>query len=68
MSSAFSVEGVLDALKAQPMRALGGGRAVMFVSARRGEGVTTVARAVVQFCLPVSAQRNGETLTLMGAD
>ncbi|HET9231771.1 MAG TPA: hypothetical protein VFO00_10820 [Vitreimonas sp.] len=52
MSSAFSVEGVLDALKAQPMRALGGGRAVMFVSARRGEGVTTVARAVVQIAGP----------------
>lgn len=44
---AFSVTGVLDALKAQPER-VPGGRAVMIVSARRGAGVTTVARAVAE--------------------
>lgn len=48
MSDAFSVAGVIEALKAQPVRVRGGGRAVLLVSARRGEGVTTVARAVAQ--------------------
>lgn len=44
-ATSFSVEGVLDALAAQPHRN-GGGRAIMFVAARRKEGVTTAARAV----------------------
>lgn len=44
----FSVDGVLDALAAQPRRGLGEGRAVMLVSARRGEGVTTAACAVAR--------------------
>ena len=44
-SEAPQVAGVLDAVRARPPRALGAGRAIMFVSARRGEGVTTVARA-----------------------
>lgn len=42
----FSVEGILDALAMQPARVQGGGRALMLVSARRGEGTTTLARAV----------------------
>lgn len=45
---AFSVEGVLDALAMQPRRGAGEGRAIMFVAARRKEGVTTAARAVAQ--------------------
>jgi Mrp family chromosome partitioning ATPase len=48
LSEAFSVVGVIDALKAQPVRDRSGGRALMLVSARRGEGVTTVARSVAQ--------------------
>ncbi|MBC7768561.1 MAG: hypothetical protein H7124_07220 [Phycisphaerales bacterium] len=49
MSAAtFSVEGVLDALAAQPHKSPGGGRAVMLVAARRKEGVTTAARAVAE--------------------
>lgn len=44
----FSVDGVLDALAAQPRRTPGDGRAIMLVSARRGEGVTTAACAVAQ--------------------
>lgn len=44
----FSVTGVLEALRARPARVPGGGRAIMFVSAKRGEGVTTVARAVAE--------------------
>lgn len=44
MSAGFSVEGVFDALAMQPGR--GDGRAVMFVSGRRGVGVTMVAAAV----------------------
>lgn len=47
-SPAFSVDGVIGALKAQPQRMANGGRAVMLVSARRGEGVTTAARAVAE--------------------
>lgn len=46
----FSVEGVLDALAAQPRR--GNGRAVMLVAARRKEGVTTIARAVANAAGP----------------
>jgi hypothetical protein len=63
---AFSVDGVIAALKAQPTRAHGGGRAVMFVSARRGEGVTTVACAVVEaagpglvYAVDLDLKRNG---------
>ncbi len=44
----FSVDGVLDALAAQPRRGAGEGRAVMLVSARRGEGVTTASCAVAR--------------------
>lgn len=46
MSASFSVDGVLAALRQQPGRIPGDGRAVMFVAARRGEGVTVVANAV----------------------
>lgn len=47
----FSVEGVLDALAMQPRRN-GAGRAIMFVSARRGEGVTAAARGVANAAGP----------------
>lgn len=43
---AFCVEGVLDALAMQPRRHGGGGRAIMFVAARKLEGTTVAARAV----------------------
>lgn len=46
----FSVEGILDALAAQPRR--GAGRSVMIVAARRKHGVTTIARAVAQAAGP----------------
>ncbi len=49
---AFSVEGVLDALAMQPRRGGGPGRAIMFVAARRNEGVTTAARAVANAAGP----------------
>lgn len=49
---AFSVEGVLDALAVQPRRGAGDGRAIMFIAARRGQGVTTAARAVAQAAGP----------------
>lgn len=61
----FSVDGVLDALAAQPVRR-GGGRALMLVSARRGEGATTAACAVAQACknsnvyaIDLNLKRNG---------
>jgi hypothetical protein len=44
----FSVDGVLDALNAQPQRSGGDGRAIMIISARSKEGVTSVARAVAE--------------------
>ncbi|MGQ0534407.1 MAG: hypothetical protein ACT4OF_17200 [Caulobacteraceae bacterium] len=50
--TAFSVEGVLDALAMQPRRGGGPGRALMLVAARRKEGVTTVARAVAHAAGP----------------
>ncbi|QGZ94778.1 hypothetical protein [Terricaulis silvestris] len=49
---AFSVEGVLDALAMQPRRGAGDGRAIMFIAARRKEGVTTAARAVARAAGP----------------
>ena len=77
MNSRFSVDGVLGALRTQAPRTQGGGRAVMLVSARRGEGVTTVARAVVEaagsglvYAVDLDLKRNGlakalcETATL----
>jgi Mrp family chromosome partitioning ATPase len=51
---AFSVDGVLTALAAQPVKSVGGGRSVMFVAARRKEGVTSVACAVAQAAGPGS--------------
>jgi hypothetical protein len=48
MELAFSVDGVLHALAAQPRRGRGVGRAIMFIAARAKEGVTTAARAVAE--------------------
>lgn len=45
-SPSFSVDGVLAALSTQPRRSPGEGRAIMFIAASGGEGVTTAARAV----------------------
>ena len=66
MNASFSVDGVLGALRAQAPRTQGGGRAIMFVSARRGEGVTTVARAVAEaagsglvYAVDLDLKRNG---------
>lgn len=50
--SAFSLDGVFDALNAQPSRSAGPGRCVMFVSARKGEGVTTISHAAVKAAGP----------------
>lgn len=67
----FSVDGVLDALAAQPWRSRRGGRAVMFVAARRGEGVTSAARAVAEaagggavYAIDLDLRRNGFAKTL----
>jgi hypothetical protein len=43
-----TLEGVFDALAAQPPRRRGGGRALMFIAARRGEGVTTSVRMAAE--------------------
>lgn len=50
----FSVEGILDALAMQPSRVHGDGKALMLVSARRGEGVTRLAREVAVSSAPGS--------------
>ena len=49
---AFSVAGIFDALRAQPQGAVNGGRALLFVSARRDESLTTVACAVAEAAGP----------------
>jgi Mrp family chromosome partitioning ATPase len=62
---------VLDALAMQPGR--GDGRTVMFVSGRRGAGVTSVARAVAEvagarrvYALDLDLKRNALTRALTG--
>jgi len=52
MELAFSVDGVVNALAAQPRRSRGDGRCIMFIAARRKEGVTTAARAVAEAAGP----------------
>jgi hypothetical protein len=63
--SGFSVDGVLDALRVQPTKSAGGGRAIMLIGAQRGQGVTTAARAVAQaagaatvYAIDLDLQRN----------
>ncbi len=67
----FCVAGVLEALRA---RTPGGGRAVMFVSAHRKTGVTTVAAAVAQsagpgvaYAIDLDLKRNGLAKALSAA-
>ncbi len=67
----FSVEGILDALAMQPGR--GEGRAIMFVSGRRGTGVTTLAHAVTQaagaraiYAIDLDLKRNALARALAG--
>ena len=61
----FSVDGVLGALRAQPAKSPGGGRAIMLIGAQRGQGVTTAARAVAEaassatvYAIDLDLQRN----------
>lgn len=68
---AYSVDGVFDALAVQPGR--GEGRAVMFVSGRRGAGVTTFAAAVARaataravYAIDLDLKRNALARTLAG--
>jgi hypothetical protein len=64
----FSVEGVLDALAAQPRR--GGGRALMFVSARGSDAVTARATALAAaegastYAIDLDLKRNALAKTL----
>jgi hypothetical protein len=59
------LNGVFNALDALPAKSFGGGRALMLVSARRGEGVTTLARAACEaphtrpvFAIDLDVRRN----------
>lgn len=61
----FSVEGVFAALGDAPAKSRGGGRVVMFIAARRGEGVSTFARAAAHataerttYCVDLDLRRN----------
>ncbi|GAM99021.1 hypothetical protein U91I_02658 [alpha proteobacterium U9-1i] len=45
MSGEISLDGVFAALHVQPLKSAGPGRCVMFVSASKGDGVTTISRA-----------------------
>lgn len=49
-----SFDGVLAALRSQPPRARGAGRALMFIAGRRGEGVTAAARIAAEAAGPGS--------------
>ncbi len=67
----YSVDGVFDALALQPGR--GEGRAVMFVSGRRGAGVTTFAQTVAQaataravYAIDLDLKRNALARALAG--
>lgn len=73
MRLGFSVDGVLAALAAQPRRARGDGRAIMFIAAREKEGVTTAARAVAEaagpgavYAIDLDLKRNALARALSG--
>lgn len=66
MSEPLCVDGVLEALRAQPARGCGAGRALLFVSARRGEGAARAACGVAQsagsspvYAIDLDLRRNG---------
>jgi len=68
----FSVDGVFDALALQPGR--GEGRAVMFVSGRRGVGVTSLAQTVAEaataravYAIDLDLKRNALARALAGS-
>lgn len=46
--STFDLSAVFEALHAQPRKGAGEGRAIMFIGARRGEGVTSAARTAAE--------------------
>ena len=65
MTPMFSLDGVLNAVFAETPKSQGGGRALMFVAARRGEGVSTIARAAARtaaeattYCVDLDVRRN----------
>ncbi len=65
MTPSFSSEGVLNAVFAKAPKSQGGGRALMFVGARRGEGVSTIVRAAARaasqattYCVDLDVRRN----------
>jgi hypothetical protein len=67
----YSVDGIFDALALQPGR--GEGRCVMFVSGRRGVGVTALARTVAQaataravYAIDLDLKRNALARALAG--
>jgi len=48
MTDEFPIAGVLDALDAAPRKSHGAGRAIMFIAAQRGLGVTTAVRTLAE--------------------
>jgi hypothetical protein len=71
----FSVEGVMEALAAQPVKSAGGGRAIMVVAARRREGVTTAAAQIAMapgaratYAFDLDLKRNGLARALSSVD
>lgn len=53
--SIASASGVIEALRRRPGKTVGGGRCVMFIAARRGEGVSTLALAAAKSAGPGTA-------------
>jgi Mrp family chromosome partitioning ATPase len=65
MSNEPSLDGVFEALNQAPVLSGGGGRVVLFIAARRGEGVSTVARTATlscgqrtAYCIDLDLRRN----------
>ena len=63
--SLLNLSGVFDALAAQPRKSPGTGRAIMFIAARRGDGVSTIAKAAAEtagpgavYAIDLDLQRN----------
>lgn len=65
MTPSFSVDGVIQAVFGQAPKSQGGGRALMYIAAQRGVGVSTIVRATVRataeattYCVDLDMRRN----------
>ena len=61
----FSLDALFEALAEAPPKSRGGGRAILFIAARGGEGVSTIVRAAARasadrttYCIDLDLRRN----------